>query len=72
MVPAETGRPTSEARDRAWLGEVAALEESLLHLRHRRSEAERHRSLNEATCSRRRSEAIHVAAPQIRTMPLEP
>ena len=29
-----------EARDRAWLGEVAALEESLLHLRRRRSEAE--------------------------------
>jgi hypothetical protein len=30
-----------EARDRAWLGEVAALEESLLHLRQRRTEAEK-------------------------------
>lgn len=31
----------AEARDRAWLGEVAALEESLRHLRQRRAEAER-------------------------------
>jgi integrase len=30
----------TEARDRAWLGEVAALEESLKHLRQRRAEAE--------------------------------
>jgi len=30
----------TEARDRAWLGEVAALEESLRHLRRRRTEAE--------------------------------
>jgi hypothetical protein len=30
----------TEARDRAWLGEVAALEESLEHLRQRRDEAE--------------------------------
>jgi hypothetical protein len=29
----------TEARDRAWLGEVAALEESLKHLRQRRDEA---------------------------------
>jgi hypothetical protein len=29
-----------EAKDRAWLGEVAALEESLKHLRQRRAEAE--------------------------------
>jgi hypothetical protein len=29
----------TEARDRAWLGEVAALEESLKHLRQRRAEA---------------------------------
>ncbi len=29
-----------EARDRAWLGEVTALEESLRHLRQRRAEAE--------------------------------
>jgi len=29
-----------EAKDRAWLGEVAALEESLKHLRQRRSDAE--------------------------------
>jgi hypothetical protein len=28
-----------EARDRAWLGEVAALEESLKHLRQRQTEA---------------------------------
>ena len=31
----------AEAHDRAWLGEVAALEESLKHLRQRRAEAER-------------------------------
>ncbi|WP_432945752.1 tyrosine-type recombinase/integrase [Kribbella sp. CA-253562] len=30
----------AEAQDRAWLGEVAALEESLKHLRQRRAEAE--------------------------------
>jgi integrase len=30
----------TEAQDRAWLGEVAALEESLKHLRQRRAEAE--------------------------------
>jgi hypothetical protein len=30
----------AEANDRAWLGEVAALEESLRHLRKRRDEAE--------------------------------
>ena len=30
----------AEARDRAWLGEVAALEESLKHLRQRSAEAE--------------------------------
>jgi 8-oxo-dGTP pyrophosphatase MutT (NUDIX family) len=30
----------AEAKDRAWLGEVAALEESLQHLRQRRTEAE--------------------------------
>ncbi|MFC5267218.1 hypothetical protein ACFPJ1_34315 [Kribbella qitaiheensis] len=30
----------AEAQDRAWLGEVAALEESLKHLRQRRQEAE--------------------------------
>ncbi|MBB5840581.1 hypothetical protein [Kribbella italica] len=29
----------TEAQDRAWLGEVPALEESLMHLRHRRAEA---------------------------------
>jgi hypothetical protein len=29
-----------EAKDRAWLGEVAALEESLRHLRQRRADAE--------------------------------
>ena len=29
-----------EAKDLAWLGEVAALEESLRHLRQRRDEAE--------------------------------
>jgi hypothetical protein len=28
-----------EAKDRAWLGEVAALEESIKHLRFRQSEA---------------------------------
>jgi hypothetical protein len=33
----------AEAKDRAWLGEVAALEESLRHLRQRRSEAQRDR-----------------------------
>jgi hypothetical protein len=31
----------AEAQDRGWLGEVAALEESLKHLRQRRAEAER-------------------------------
>jgi hypothetical protein len=30
----------AEAKDRAWLGEVAALEESLRHLRQRRADAE--------------------------------
>ncbi|MGY4773465.1 hypothetical protein ACXC9Q_41695 [Kribbella sp. CWNU-51] len=30
----------AEAQDRAWLGEVAALEDSLKHLRQRRAEAE--------------------------------
>jgi hypothetical protein len=30
----------AEAKDRAWLGEVAALEESLKHLRIRQSEAQ--------------------------------
>lgn len=30
----------TEAQDRAWLGEVAALEEALKHLRQRRTEAE--------------------------------
>lgn len=30
----------AEAKDRAWLGEVAALEESLKHLRQRRTDAE--------------------------------
>jgi hypothetical protein len=30
----------AEAQDRAWLGEVAALEESLKHLQQRRAEAE--------------------------------
>jgi hypothetical protein len=30
----------AEAQDRAWLGEVAVLEESLKHLRQRRAEAE--------------------------------
>lgn len=30
----------AEAKDRVWLGEVAALEESLKHLRQRRAEAE--------------------------------
>ena len=29
-----------EAREKVWLGEVAALEESLTHLRRRRAEAE--------------------------------
>jgi hypothetical protein len=29
-----------EAQERAWLGEVAALEDSLKHLRQRRTEAE--------------------------------
>jgi hypothetical protein len=29
----------TETRDRAWLGEVAALEESLKHLRQRRNKA---------------------------------
>jgi hypothetical protein len=31
----------AEAKERAWLSEVAALEESLRHLRQRRAEAER-------------------------------
>jgi hypothetical protein len=30
----------AEARENVWLGEVAALEESLTHLRRRRAEAE--------------------------------
>jgi integrase len=33
----------AEAKDRAWLGEVAALEESLIHLRQRCSDAEQQR-----------------------------
>lgn len=36
----------TEAQDRTWLGEVAALEESLKHLRQRRTEAERRRSFS--------------------------
>ncbi len=50
MDPAQLGRINEmtenaeqrlvEARDRAWLGEVAALEESLKHLRTRQAEAE--------------------------------
>jgi hypothetical protein len=32
-------RRSAEAKDRAWLGEVAALEESLKRLRQRRAEA---------------------------------
>ena len=37
----------AEARDHVWLGEVAALEDSLTHLRRRRTEAEarRHHSI---------------------------
>jgi hypothetical protein len=34
----------AEARDNVWLGEVAALEESLIHLRRRRAEAEARRT----------------------------
>jgi hypothetical protein len=34
----------AEARDNVWLGEVAALEESLTHLRRRRAEAEARRA----------------------------
>ena len=39
----------AEARDNVWLGEVAALEDSLTHLRRRRTEAEarRHHSIVE-------------------------
>ncbi|MEU8221451.1 hypothetical protein [Kribbella sp. NPDC048915] len=35
----------AEAQDRAWLGEVAALEESLKHLRQRHVEAENQLSI---------------------------
>jgi hypothetical protein len=35
-----TEAPLAEAKERAWLGEVAALEESLKHLRQRHVEAE--------------------------------
>jgi len=38
--PANAEDRLTEARDRAWLGEVGALEESLKHLRRRRTEAE--------------------------------
>lgn len=38
-----------EAKDRAWLGEVAALEESLRHLRQRRTDAKQLRAGLEAT-----------------------
>ncbi|WP_238163165.1 hypothetical protein [Kribbella capetownensis] len=34
----------AEAKDQAWLGEVAALEDSLKHLRQRRAEAEQQRT----------------------------
>jgi hypothetical protein len=34
----------AEARENVWLGEVAALEESLTHLRRRRAEAEARRT----------------------------
>jgi hypothetical protein len=34
----------AEARDNVWLGEVAAREESLTHLRRRRGEAEARRA----------------------------
>jgi hypothetical protein len=34
----------AEARDNVWLGEVAALEETLTHLRRRRTEAEARRA----------------------------
>jgi hypothetical protein len=42
-MTANTEQRLAEAKDRAWLGEVAALEESLRHLRQRRSEAQRDR-----------------------------
>jgi hypothetical protein len=40
-----------EAKDRAWLGEVAALEESLRHLRQRRNEAEQQLTADSALTS---------------------
>ncbi len=43
----------AEAKDRVWLGEVAALEYSLQHLRQRRAEAEQ--QLQTATAARTRS-----------------
>jgi len=45
----------AEAKDRAWLGEVAALEESLRHLRLRRTEAAQPLS---ATGARERAESV--------------
>lgn len=39
MTSNAVARP-AEAKERAWLAEVAALEESLKRLRHRRAEAE--------------------------------
>jgi integrase len=41
----------AEAKDRAWLGEVAALEESLRHLRQRRAEAEQQLTAGSALTS---------------------
>jgi hypothetical protein len=38
------GQRLAEAREHQWLGEVSALEESLVHLRRRRDEAERLRT----------------------------
>jgi hypothetical protein len=48
MTPKATERLT-EAPDRAWLGEVAALEESLKHLQQRRAQAERQLKIAEAS-----------------------
>jgi hypothetical protein len=39
-MTANAAERLTEAKDRAWLGEVAALEDSLKHLRQRRTEAE--------------------------------
>jgi hypothetical protein len=54
----------AEAQDRAWLGEVAALEESLKHLRQRHAEAESQLAAADAPARRSGSWGVDAACSQ--------